>query len=383
MVGAGPAGAAAAATLAARGYEVLLLDEKAFPREKVCGEGLLSDAVAALRRLGVWEEVQQAGHSLRLLSVFSPSRIEVEAKSEYLTLRRDELDSILAHHAVARGAVFAEGRAAALEPCGEGVRVSLVGPEPVQVNARTAVLATGPKLALLKQLDMAPSEARPQALAVRCRVRSSFPLNRLVASYDRSVLPGYAWIFPLGEGEFNLGCGFFRGGLRRRPNLAAAFRDFSREFPVARELLAQGEIVSPLTGAQLRCGLPDVSRARRGPVLAAGEAVGATLPFTGEGIGKALETGELAARAIDAALSAGDGELLARYPQTLRQELGRKYIGYRVAERWLSSRWLADYLARRVRGSRHLRRAAMGILMGASDPREIFSVRGIVKSLFS
>ncbi|MBI5440263.1 MAG: geranylgeranyl reductase family protein [Deltaproteobacteria bacterium] len=384
VVGAGPAGSAAAAELASRGYEVVLLDEKAFPREKVCGEGLLSDAVAALQRLGAWEAVREAGHTLKKLSVFSPSRFEVEAKSEYLTLRRARLDELLARHAASRGALFAEGRAVGVVPEGEGVRVAVLGPDRVELRARATVLATGPRLGLLKQLGMAPPEWRPEALAVRCRVRSPVALERLVASYDASILPGYAWIFPLGGGDYNLGCGFFRGGFRRDlPNLATAFGIFVREFPLARELVEEGEVVTPLAGAPLRCGLRTPGNARRGPVLAAGEAIGATLPFTGEGIGKALETGELAAKALDAALKAGDLDLLELYPRALRKELGRKYLGYRVAERWLSSPRLADYLARRVRASRHLRRAAMGILLGASDPREIFSLRGIVRSLFS
>ena len=385
VVGAGPAGSAAAIGVAEEGHGVLLVDRETFPRDKICGEGLIADAGAALRRLGAWEEVKRAGHPVTGLSIFSPSRIRVDASGDYLTLRRHRLDALLARRAAMAGATFAQGEVRAITLQGDGgVVARVVGMHgTVALRARTAVLATGARLALAESLGMvSPDAARPDAVAVRCRVRSDATVDRLVASFDRSVLPGYAWVFPLGEGEYNLGCGLFRGVRGSRgSNLARTFAAFVREFPAAREVWETGQLTQPLRGAPLRCGFQGAKPRGPGAVLAVGEAIGATFPFTGEGIGKALETGILAAEVLHDALSSGEMERLAAYPERLEQELRPKYLSYEIAERWLSIPWLIDFLARRVHRSRRLARAAKGILQETVDPREIFSVTGILRSL--
>lgn len=382
VVGAGPAGSACAAALAAAGHSVALLDGAPFPRPKVCGGGLIADALAALDRLGLLPEVRAAALGLRELSLFSPSRVEVRARGDYLALGRAELDALLARGALRRGASFARARVTrvTVEPGGTAA-VEVTGR--AALRGRVAVLAIGAHLGLAADLGMAtPASLPPDAVAVCRRVRSRARLDRLVASFDRAVLPGYAWVFPHAEGAFSIGCGVFhraaRGGL---PNLAATLDAFVREFPVAREVMAQAIEVGPLEGAPLRCGLRGASLLGPGPVVAVGEAVGATFPFTGEGIGKALETGELAARALHEALATGDLGALRGYPDAVERELRPKYWGYEIAEAWIRWPGLIDFLARRVLRSRHLQRAASGILRETTDPRAIFSLAGIARSL--
>ena len=201
------------------------------------------------------------------------------------------------------------------------------------------------------------------------------------------MLPGYAWIFPIGDGEFNVGCGLFdrerrapaKGRGRAAANLRAIFARFTRDFPIARDLMARATSVTPLAGARLRCGLEGTSACGPGPVVAIGETIGATFPFTGEGIGKAMETGELAAEAVHDWLTGRDARALDEFPRRLAS-LAPRYTGYRIAERWLSRAWLTDFLARRVNASRFLHAAAAGILNETMDPRELFSVRGVVRS---
>ena len=109
IVGAGPAGAIAAAHLAAGHRRVLLLDRKKFPREKICGDGLLPDALRCLDAIGAGEIVRAAGHKISTSVFTSPSRNEVEIPGEYLTIKRSLLDMIVAQKAVDIGAVFAWG----------------------------------------------------------------------------------------------------------------------------------------------------------------------------------------------------------------------------------------------------------------------------------
>ena len=141
--------------------------------------------------------------------------------------------------------------------------------------------------------------------------------------------------------------------------------------------------VSPLRGATLRWGLKGTNPNGPGNLLAIGETIATTYQMTGEGIGKAMESGEIAADVIHAALESGDFSGLSRYPVRLKQELEPRYLGYKIGERWLARPWLSDFLARRAQKSKFLRDSMAGMMTETIDPRTIFSVRGVLKSFFS
>ena len=381
VVGAGPAGSTAALHLARAGRSVLLLDKASFPREKVCGDGLIADALAALRRADLYDAVREAGHTVTRARVVSPSRVELEVPGECVTLRRERLDAILADGAQRAGACFARGSVRSLEPREGLVRLDLAEPPKASLTARAVLLATGADLGLLKPLGLVEREA-PDALAMRHYVRSDLLLEELVFSFDRSVLPGYAWIFPMGGGEFNVGCGVFRSSRGAETvNLKETLEAFVRSFPLAGELMASGEPLSPLRGARLRCGLSGTKAAALPGVLLAGEAAGTTFPFSGEGIGKAMETGELAARALHEALGDGDPSSAGPRYQALLDGLRPKYRAYEAAERWMGRAWLADLVFRRARSSPYLQRSLAGLANETVDPRDVFSPKGLLRSL--
>jgi geranylgeranyl reductase family protein len=382
VVGAGPAGATAAAHLGRKGRRVLLLDRAAFPREKVCGDGLIADAIACLDRLGVLGQVQAAGSTTSLTSIFSPSRVELTVQGTFMTLERSVLDGLIAAEAVRSGAVLRRARVRGLvrDPSG---RVRLETAEGQQLFARSAVLATGADVELADTLGVVQTR-NASAIAMRCYYRSDLPLDRLVISYDRSIVPGYAWIFPMGAGRFNVGCGvFFRNGAIGDVNLRKILDTFMSGFPIARELAARGEAITPLRGAKLRCGLRGCSVRAWDNLLVAGESAGTTFPFTGEGIGKAMETGELAAAVLDNALRAGDFSSTVEFEKLIDERLRPKFLGYEIAERWLGVPWLNDFVARRALKSKFLRDALQGVLNETVDPRAVFSARGMVRSFLS
>jgi flavin-dependent dehydrogenase len=220
-------------------------------------------------------------------------------------------------------------------------------------------------------------------VAARCYVRSSAALDRWIVSFDRSVVPGYAWVFPCGGGLFNVGCGApYRPGAGRRLGLRGLFGNFTAGFPPAQEVLGKGEVVSPLRGAAVRAGLEGAPPLLGARILVAGETAGTTLPYTGEGIGKAMESGEIAARVLLEALGPGGLGRIADYPARIASELAPRYRGYRAAERWLSRPWIADLLARRTARSGYLTRATEGIFTESADPSEVFSLRGVLRSLW-
>ncbi len=372
VVGAGPAGTTIARILAGRGFRILLTDKRPFPRDKVCGDGLIPDALNALRRAGLYEAVRKRGFAANMLSVFSASRVRVDLPGEFLTLRRRDLDLLLLDAAIARGAEFQVGHVEHLEDDGRGVRAAVSG-DSIAVRARFAVLATGADVSLLKRQGVAV-RSRPSAFALRCYVRSPVAVDQLIISFDRSITPGYAWIFPLGNGDYNVGCGIFnRGGRSRQVNLRHTFEAFVSQFPLAQDLWRGRLDATPIVGARLRCGLEAGAAFNGRRTIAIGETIAATFPFTGEGIGKAMETGEVGAGRLTAALVHDDSQRLATFPAQLEATLRSKYKGYSVAENWLARAWLGNFVARRLRHNRTLRRKAAGVVSESADPRSVFS----------
>jgi geranylgeranyl reductase family protein len=382
IVGAGPAGSTAAFRLADGGHRVLLLDKASFPRDKTCGDALIPDSINVLDRLGLLGDVRSLGFPVSEASVFSPSRIEVPVPGEYITLKRRVLDAAIALRAVDRGAVFCRGTVENIETNGDGPLTLSIAGSNVPCRARVVVLATGSDVGLLSRLGMVKRE-QPSALALRCYVTSPVALERLIISYDRSITPGYAWIFPLGGEEYNIGCGvFYRKARHRQVNLREMFHRFLTEFPIASELMKHARSITPLRGAPLRCSLTGAKVLARNRIVAIGETIGATFPLTGEGIGKAMETAELAANAIHSMLSTGSPRTLKELPWRVRGELLPRYLGYEIGERWLSYPWLNDFIAWRVQHSPFLQRLIRGIIAETVDPRRLFSIRGLLKSLW-
>ena len=387
IVGAGPAGAIAAAHLAASHHRVLLLDRKKFPREKVCGDGLLTDALRCLDAIGVGEIVRAAGHKSSTCVLVSPSRNEVEIPGEYLTIKRRLLDMIVAQKAVEMGAVFACGEAKqlAVEPDGR-VSFTIQGSEK-QFRARIGIVATGVNIRLLRKLNWT-ARKKPSGVGLRCYVRSSLAFDRLLVSfvrYDRFSISGYGWIFPMRDHEYNVGCGIFTPDRVRKPaiNLKKKFKEFIDSFPPARELMQQSDRTTALRAATLRYNFEGAYPFVNGPIVAVGETIGTTLPFIGEGIGKAMESGQLAAEAISSALNSDDLSKLSRYHHQIEFEFKTHYQGYRQAEKWLARPQVNDFIINRFGNSRYAKKILTDVIAETKNPRDIFSLKGIFKSLWN
>jgi len=232
-----------------------------------------------------------------------------------------------------------------------------------------------------------PAKKKPSGLALRCYVRSSLVLDRLVISFvnhNRFSVPGYAWVFPMPDNEYNVGFGLINLGRIRKGhiNLKDKFKNFTDSFPLARELMQLSDATTALRAAALRYDFDGAYPFVRGPVVAVGETIGTTLPFTGEGIGKAMESGQLAAEAISRALNASDLSELSRYAQQIESEFKTRYRGYRKAEKWLARSWTNDFIIGRCSKSRYAKEILSGIIAETNNPQDILSFKGIVKTLW-
>ncbi|HJV62694.1 MAG TPA: geranylgeranyl reductase, partial [Albitalea sp.] len=166
---------------------------------------------------------------------------------------------------------------------------------------------------------------------------------------------------------------------KKEGNLRQVFDDFTRVYAPAHELVEGGEWVSPLKGAPLRCTLEGARYSRPG-LIVTGEAAGSTYSFSGEGIGKAMETGILAAEAVAAQRSEGldDTRARARYEAALLA-LKPRFDLYARANKVNRHPWLADLLIWRARKSERLLRRMSGVLNETSNPGHLVSVKGILR----
>ncbi|HJV94563.1 MAG TPA: geranylgeranyl reductase family protein [Albitalea sp.] len=392
VIGAGPAGSAAAITLARAGLDVVLVDQHAFPRDKVCGDGLIPDAHNALRKLGVLDEVMAQAQPASHVGCIGPRGGRIDVPGTLAVLPRKELDLILCRAAAAAGArMFAPVRfMAALEDEGVVVGARLAtGDASRELRASWVLLATGAVPQALIAAGMSQRQS-PSSVALRGYVKNPAMVGRidkLEIVWHRAVSPGYGWIFPCRDGVFNIGVGITdshdvrRNGrlAKRELNLRQIFDDFVRIYPPAHALIEGGEWVSPLKGAPLRCTLEGAKYSRPG-LIVTGEAAGSTYSFSGEGIGKAMETGILAAEAMvagrDGALA--ESEVRQRYEAALLA-LKPRFDLYARANKVNRHPWLADLLIWRAKKSARLLRRMSGVLNETSNPGHLVTFKGIVR----
>jgi menaquinone-9 beta-reductase len=436
VIGAGPAGSACTQALAREGVDVVLVDQHDFPRDKVCGDGLIPDAHAAFARLGVLDAVRAVAQPVRHVRCVAPRGGHVDVPGEMAVLPRRQLDEILRHAALRAGARWvAPARFEAPLIEGErvvGARLRRPGGDRGEraalheLRARWVVLATGAVPQALIAAGMCDRQT-PTGVALRGYASHeglAGVLKELHIVWHPKLRGGYGWIFPAPGGLFNIGVGLTashdtdRGGhgRRRGQNLRAMLDTFGAVYPLAAELLAHGRWEGEIKGAPLRCSLQGARWSRPG-LLVTGEAAGSTYALTGEGIGKAMETGLLAAEAIlsahcgdqgrapgpasssllagspsdtppdrsDRAPDAGssvpasEGEVRTRYEAALRA-LKPRFDVYDAAGRVNEYPWLADLVIWRARRSPRILRRMQGILDETQRPT-LLTWRGMSKLL--
>jgi len=338
IIGAGPSGAAAAYWLAERGRRVLLVEKKRFPREKTCGDGLTPRAVRQLEDMGLAGVLADHQRFDGLRSIAHDLTLELrwpehpDFPSYGYVVRRRDLDQMVADRAVKAGVTFWPATEA-VQPVVEGGLVTGAvlkrndSGTTESVRARYLIVADGANSRFGRSLGTARDRSYPLGMAVRGYFNSPYHDEPWIESHldlrdkDGRHLPGYGWIFPVGDGTVNVGVGLlstFQGW--KSVNTSHLMDAFVATAPARWEISPETSCGAP-TGGKLPTGGSVMPKT--GPTwLVVGDAGGSVNPFNGEGISYAYETGRLAADALEVALATGDGLALRRYEQQLDEIYG-------------------------------------------------------------
>jgi geranylgeranyl reductase family protein len=391
VIGAGPAGSAAARTVARLGHRVVLVDRHRFPRDKVCGDALIPDALQALTRLGLNERVLAEARPLRSLRIYAPNGRYVELRAPMGCLPRSRLDEVMREGAEQAGATFLAPcvLAHALECDGAVAGATFepaAGGAPITVRARFTLLATGAAAGPLVKFGVCerrPASAIAARVYVRAPERFAAENDHLCISYDRRVCPGYGWLFPGPDGVFNVGVGYFNDSRSVPPttNVRHLFARFVQTFAPARALLAVAKPLTGLRGAPLRTALAGAQLSRPG-LLVIGEAAGLTYSFSGEGIGKAIASGIIAGEIVASAPpdARATVDAASAYASRIRSDFAERFRAYKLAQGWLAYPAILGFLARRAASGGYVRQQLQALLTETADPRDLFSVAGLLKS---
>jgi geranylgeranyl reductase family protein len=397
VVGAGPAGSTTAYHLARAGLDVLLLEKTAFPREKICGDGLTPRAVTQLVRMGVDTSVENGwlhNKGLRILAGGVQLELdwpELASHPNYGLVRpRSDFDELLARQAKQAGARLLENcnvSGPILDPRTSrivGVTAKLGGDRAdgaeTEFRAPLVVAADGNSTRLSIAMGLHKREDRPMGVAYRAYYKNPRHNDDYLESWleltdakqpDR-LLPGYGWIFGMGDGTSNIGLGIL--------NTSMAFgkvdyRDMMRRWlagtPAEWELTEENR-TCPIRGAALPMGFNRKPHYTRGMLLV-GDAGGMVNPFNGEGIAYAMESGELAARVIAQAKArkgAYERELaLADYPRILSETYGGYYTLGRLFVKLIGNPKVMKAATQRGLSHPMLMKFTLKLLANLTDPR--------------
>ena len=349
VVGGGPGGSATAFHLARHGVNVLVLEKAEFPREKVCGDGLTPRAVKQLVAMGVDIEGEGWTRNRGLRVIGGGVRLELDWPdlSSFpnfgLTRTRLDFDEILIRRATEQGAVLQTG-ATVTGPVYDHATGRVVGVEALcgpgkesrTYRAPLVVAADGVSGRFPLAMGMAKRADRPIGVAVRRYYKSPRHNDEYLESWlelrgkndTEKLLPGYGWIFGMGDGRVNVGLGVLNSSVDfGKSNYREMLVDWMGATPPDWEMNDEANADGPIMGAALPMGFNRVPHYARG-VLLVGDSGGMVNPFNGEGIAYAMESGALAAEVAVQALAEKDAARRERTLQFYPVELKARYGGY-------------------------------------------------------
>jgi len=399
IVGAGPAGTAAALYAARAGLRVGLVEKAEFPRDKICGDAISGKSMTVLKDLGLLEEVQRLPHALIDSITFGNAKhdtVTIPLSGDKrnglppgLVIRRLVFDAFLTNKAKRVADVFENHEVKHL--LFEGNRVVGVSGRNhknngnFELHASLVLGADGFHSVVAEETGLYEHDPQHWVVALRQYFKNVKGLQKEIElHYLDEVQPGYLWLFPADDGRANVGIGMLHKSLKeKKVNLKQALsKAINSDF--LRDRFAQAEPLEEPKGWNLPVG----SKHRRNygdGFLLLGDAAGLIDPFTGEGIGNALYSGKIAARVAALAKESGDfsAALLKRYDDELWNILGDELAVSAKLQRIGRIRFLLNFVIKKAAYSQHVREIISGMMANQVPKTKLANPLFYVKLLLS
>jgi geranylgeranyl reductase family protein len=387
VVGGGPAGSAASYWAAKAGLDVVTVEKKRFPRDKTCGDGLTPRAVKQLDDMGLAAELDPYHRFSGLRTIAHGKTLEMAWPEHPIypnygyVVRRRDLDKFVAENAESVGATIYQGTEALRPVLENGLVVGAVvkatdSGEEREIRARYVIVADGANSRFGRSLGTARDRSYPQGMAIRTYFESPLHADPWIESAldvrDRAgnAMPGYGWVFPLGDGSINVGIGLlstFRD--YKSINTSHLMAEWAHTLPEHWQIDPDAPLMAATGG---RLPMAGSISPKVGPnYLIAGDAAGSINPFNGEGIDYAYETGRIAAGLVATAVSTGDALVLQQYQEILDAEYGLYFKVARLFAKVIGNPVLIRELTRIGMQSQSLMEWALAIMANLLRPDQI------------
>jgi menaquinone-9 beta-reductase len=337
VVGAGPGGSATAYYASKAGLNTVLLDRQEFPRDKVCGDGLMPHAASEISLMGLGKWLDEPHHgkftgfSIYSQTAYLRQRVPPSLNGPHgYVVKREETDARLLERAISAGAEF-NGATRATEllrsPAGKVTGVAATNGEDLRFEAPLVVAADG-----VGGFAGRGMKTHQNAVARRRYYRgvdgpNKEDLHVFITKDMNERGAGYGWVFYLGDGRANVGAGVSTKVLARTGRNLKDFFDRFLEEPQMAEWLESAEPEGPAKSWSLKMGMWGAKRYTQGLIMV-GDAGSMVHPISGEGVGYAIESGRLAASWAHEAHARGDfsASTLSGYERQLRHQRAREHF---------------------------------------------------------
>lgn len=373
IAGTGPAGCSAALNLARAGLSIAIVDRLTTPGDKVCGDALSGSVMNVLRRLplNAWDEFMKIpeklpSHGIRF---FSPDyqfldipfilHPDADSPAPGYVCSRKIFDGFLQNQLLQFPNItqIKDFNIDDIKVHDHGVTIhSLKG----ILNGRILIGADGANSVVSKILTKNTTFPGRTCLGVRAYfkgVTGLHPDNFIELHFFRELLPGYLWIFPMHDGMANVGLGMMADQVKKKKyHLARKLDDLIENHPQLKERFSKAEKIGK-TGAHILATGPSDKQISGNRFLLTGDAASLVDPFTGEGIGNAMLSGEIAAGVVIEAFSANDfsAPFLERYDEKIEKKMGSELKTSLKIQKMASHSWLFNLVVNKVRKNAHLK----------------------------
>ncbi len=360
-----------------------MVERKEFPRDKTCGDGLTPRAVKALDDMGLSQELSRYHRYCGLRAVAHKRSLELQWPQHSVfpnygyVVRRCELDQMVVNQAIDAGAELRFGNEATQPILAKGlvdgaqVLNKATGANET-VLARYVAVADGANSRFGRALGTSRNRSYPQGMAIRTYFES--PLHNTpwiesaldIRDRNGNCLPGYGWIFPVGDGTVNVGAGLLSTYRDYNSvNTSHLMQEFAATLPSYWEINPDKPLIAPVGG---RLPMAGSINPKIGPNhLVVGDAAGSVNPFNGEGIDYAYETGKIAAELIAEAIATNTKESIGRYPTLLEEHYGAYFRVARVFAHLIGKPALLRELTRVGMRARPVMELALRIMANLMD----------------